>query len=107
MLQSSYAQVINGERNEFGSLFKQKAKAKLIDGNLYHIVNYIHQNPVKAGIATSLADWPYSSYKDLAGLRNGSICNKDLIFKLLDVSQVEFSNRNLWDLDDEIIKGFY
>ena len=37
---------------------------------------YIRQNPVRAGLATTLDEWPCSSYQDYAGLRNGSLCNQ-------------------------------
>jgi hypothetical protein len=44
---------------------------------------YIHQNPVTANLTERNTNWEFSSAKDFAGERNGTICNKDLAFKLL------------------------
>ena len=43
--------------------------------------NYIHQNPVKAKLATLTTDWKFSSARDYAGLRNGKLVNKKLASK--------------------------
>ena len=83
---SSYSQAINKQNNTTGSLFQQKTKAKILaevqNNNrisyLEECFYYIHQNPVLAGLVTDLSDWPYSSYPDYAGLRNGTLCNKDI-----------------------------
>lgn len=83
-LLSSYSQGINKQNNTSGSLFRAKTKSK--DGDiesklitflhdsdgimvpLYadmayvrHCINYIHENPVKAGLVKNEVDWPYSS----------------------------------------------
>ncbi len=94
-LLSSYSQAINKERGTTGSMFQQKTKAKSVlesfegiirqnTGQHYLItaLRYIHQNPVRAGLVAAEADWRYSSYLDYAGLRNGSLCNKELLFDL-------------------------
>ena len=31
---------------------------------------------MRVGLATTLDEWPYFSYQDYAGLRNGSLCNQ-------------------------------
>ena len=31
---------------------------------------------MRADFATTLDEWPHSSYQDYAGLRNGSLCNQ-------------------------------
>lgn len=83
-LLSSYSQGINKQNNSSGSLFRAKTKSK--DGDiesklitflhdsdgvmvplyadmLYvrHCINYIHENPVEAGLVRNAEDWPYSS----------------------------------------------
>ncbi|MBK8555522.1 MAG: hypothetical protein IPL65_07015 [Lewinellaceae bacterium] len=45
--------------------------------------HYIHKNPVRAGLASSAEAWEFSSAKDFAGLRNGSLCNYALAKELL------------------------
>ena len=37
--------------------------------------NYIHQNPVKAGLVKNAEDWEFSSFRDYLGFRNGNLVN--------------------------------
>ena len=90
-LLSGYARVFNQKNNRSGSLFRQKTKAKLLSENLiisdggldlkdYGVdcFQYIHENRLEAGLVVSPEDWPWSSYRDYAGLRNGTLCKKEL-----------------------------
>ena len=43
-------------------------------------LNYIHQNPVKAGYTDKMEDWPYSSAVDYSGGK--SVLSKVYLFKL-------------------------
>lgn len=54
MLQSTYAQILNTKHKEYGSLFKQKTQAKLIDDELAQVIYYIHQNPFTASLVKEL-----------------------------------------------------
>lgn len=110
-LLSGYTQVTNKKKMRSGSLFQQKTKAKSVEEmrmmkhasmtfNKYieNVVHYIHQNPVRAGIVSSIEQWPYSSYCDYAGFRNGQLCNKSIIYEMLDIKPVQFveiSNQRL------------
>ena len=91
-LLSGYARIYNKVNNKTGSLFRQKTKVKNLsldtsgsDHNLqdyyFNCLHYIHQNPLRASIVNRLEDWEFSSFKDYAGLRNGTLCNKDLANK--------------------------
>ncbi|MBT6842697.1 MAG: hypothetical protein HOA17_02730 [Candidatus Melainabacteria bacterium] len=48
-----------------GHVFKGRYKRKIVDSEAYSftLLNYIHQNPVKANIISSPADWRWSSYR--------------------------------------------
>jgi len=103
VLLSSYTKAFNKQEDRTGSLFRGKTKYKdgWINGFLTvgskneHLLfrpdndyarqcfEYIHQNPVKAGLSESAEDWVYSSAKDYAGLRNGTLCNQDLAREFL------------------------
>ena len=97
----SYTRAINKQNNWSGSLFRPKTKAECVscrkgitpsfynkDGiTQIHIsdlekeypsicFNYIHENPVKAGLVKNEIDWEYSSAKDYYGSRNGNLVNK-------------------------------
>lgn len=96
----SYTNAINKQQNRSGKLFREKTKAECISctnevtpsfytsegitrvnfenlENQYpqQCFNYIHQNPVKAGLVTDATDWEFSSAQEYAGLREGTLVN--------------------------------
>ena len=106
ILLRSYARAINKQENRSGSLFRQHTKAKngwedeflgpvrrknTTDGFALGIepeyalncFNYIHDNPIEAKLVSHPTDWAYSSARDFAGLRKGTLCNQDLARKIL------------------------
>jgi putative transposase len=106
LLLSSYTKAINKKYNRTGSLFQQKTKSKNVyDGKGNYAVqafHYIHQNPLKAFLVKGMHEWEFSSYKDYTGLRNGSLCNKELAIQLLDIDIINFesySNNFIRDFD--------
>ena len=115
ILLSSYSQAINKQNKTIGSLFQQKTRSK----HLYENVNgrkesyleacffYVHQNPLEAGLVTELNKWPYSSYPDYAGLRNGSLCDKELFYKYSGLKQEDILKRNSTGFTKEEIDKFY
>ncbi|HMN88802.1 MAG TPA: hypothetical protein PKD70_03995 [Saprospiraceae bacterium] len=86
---SSYAQAIQRQEQLTGSLFQQKTKRKQVSSALMQedytltCFRYILQNPLRANLVSHLEDWEFSSYLDLVGKRNGSLCNTALIHKEL------------------------
>jgi putative transposase len=104
-LLSSYTKAINKRHNRSGSLFRGRTKAKdgwidgpvTLEGPNKHLFfrsdndyarscfQYIHNNPVKARLVSSSTEWHYSSAKDYAGLRNGTLCNQALATQLLNL----------------------
>ncbi len=92
-LLSSYTKAVNKQESRTGSLFQQNSRAKCLTAisnykqNNYGLVcfNYIHQNPVNAGLVRSLEDWEFSSYRDYAGLRNGSLCSKETAYEIIGI----------------------
>src|SRR5687768_1011431 len=92
LLQSSYAKGLNKQLNRTGNLFQQKTKSKFIyDTDEYPLDTflYIHQNPVAAGIVKYAEEWPYSSWQDYLGLRNGNLCNIPRAKELLSLDSVD------------------
>ncbi len=102
----SYTNSINNLQSRSGSLFRKKTKAICLNcpkgitpvyfdtefgTQIYRDVpekqyaqvcfNYIHQNPVKAGLVRFPEDWEFSSYADYAGLRGGQLVNKKVAKK--------------------------
>jgi putative transposase len=90
-LLSGYARHINKKYFRAGSLFRQKTKSDRITDNepragsniyererLIDVFNQVHIKPLVAGQVERLEDWEFSSYRDFAGLRDGTLCRKDL-----------------------------
>ncbi|OGX83953.1 hypothetical protein [Hymenobacter coccineus] len=84
---SSFSQGMNQQFGRTGSWFQRRTKAKLVGAGEYPATcfHYIHQNPVRAGLVHELAAWPYSSFPDYAGLRQGTMCDQKLGRELLDL----------------------
>jgi len=110
ILLSSYTRAINNEQELSGSLFRKKTKAECINcpsgvepsfimQNGITVINpqiperqypqicfnYIHQNPVKAGLTKNESDWEFSSARDYAGLRKGTLINKKTAGKYIQI----------------------
>jgi putative transposase len=73
ILLRSYTRAINVQKSRSGSLFRQGTKSKELfdwddihcsdDNYLQTCFDYIHNNPVKAGLVFKEEDWIYSSAK--------------------------------------------
>ena len=111
LLQSNYAQYINKKTGRSGSLFRQKTKAKSMaeGGKNYGFTafNYIHQNPMKAGLVKLLENWRFSSFSDYAGMRNGTICNKQLAFDIIGFDRENFMKESYRGLDEDDINKIF
>ena len=111
LLLSSYSQAINKQNKTTGSLFQQKTKSKelimkSVSNSGSYIINamhYCHQNPLKAHMVKKMEDWPYSSFLDYCGLRDGQLCNKSLLMELTgyDLSQFYEDSYNTIEGYDE------
>lgn len=112
ILQSSYTQAINKQRERTGSLFQSKTKAKnLSSGTRNYAVTcfyYIHQNPVEAGLVDKPEDWSYSSYRDYAGLRAGTLPAQKLGAKAFGFTDKHhFIKRSQQTISEEEIENIY
>ena len=105
LLLSSYTKAYNIAYQSHGSLFQQHTKAILIDDENYllTLLSYIHQNPIRANLVKRLEDWPFSSYRDLAGLRNGTLPNKTIIRAHFSTTDdfITFSKQTISDVSDK------
>jgi len=59
-----YTQHFNWRHNTDGPLFRGRYKSIIVDADSYllALVRYIHRNPLRAGIVTSLEQYPWSSH---------------------------------------------
>jgi putative transposase len=84
-LSLAYTKAINKRFNRCGSLFQGRFQSILVSDMNYlvNLANYIHQNPVQAGLVKSPEEWEFSSYLEYAGIRPGTLPKTDHIKKLL------------------------
>ena len=110
ILLSSYTQIINKNYNTTGSLFQQKTKAKDLTPKpgsqskkdyLINAMHYVHQNAWKAGLVKKIEDWPYSSFPDYAGYRNGTLADKNLMMSLTG-----YDLKNFYEDSYKVIDGY-
>jgi hypothetical protein len=117
-LLSGYTRIYNTRNAKSGSLFRQKTKYKyLSNSNITHRLSYnlqdyyfncfqyIHQNPLRAGLVSKLEDWEFSSFRDYAGLRNGTLCNKGLAAKFCCYDPTNFIKTAYSIIPDDILKN--
>jgi putative transposase len=127
---SSYTQAINKQEKRRGKLFSSNTKAKnlnqiefenalnnALSGSKplsacapdYAIIcfNYIHQNPVVAGLVSKMEYWEFSSFRDFTGLRNGTLAQKELAFEYIDIDREDFYNQSVFMMDETILRKLY
>jgi putative transposase len=116
---SSYTQAINIQNKTTGNLFQKKTKAKcLSDKSIIespysiqdYLINcffYIHNNPVTAKITKDLKQWPYSSWPDYYGFRNGSLCNKEKAMLKIGISEIDLKSTVRQRPDKKIISSIW
>ena len=115
VLLSSYTQAINSQNKTTGSLFQQKTKAKILceeiedrkENYLENCFFYLHTNPFQAGLVKSLSEWPYSSYPDYAGSRNGNLCNKEIFLTQTGLTTADIISRSATSFTKDVFEKFY
>lgn len=81
VLFNAYVQAVNRQQDRSGTLFEDRFKHIHVDKEPYllQLCRYIHANPVKAGLATNLDEWPYSNYREWVQTRRGSLVDHELV----------------------------
>lgn len=66
-INSQYATYYNKKHHRTGYVFKNRYKSQMINSlkHLYRCIDYIHDNPVKAGICETREQYKFSSYSNL------------------------------------------
>jgi putative transposase len=106
---SGYAGAVNRQRNRTGSLFTQNTGAKELKTPLHTrtCFHYIHQNPLKAGLVSRLEDWEFSSFRDYAGLRQGTLCEQEIARSYLEINFERFDEESYAIIDEAVLKTIH
>ena len=83
-LLSRYAKGFNRKTGRSGHLFERRYGAKLVkdDSYLLELVRYIHQNPLRAGIARRVGDYSWCSHHVYSGVKRKSWITTDTVLSL-------------------------
>jgi REP element-mobilizing transposase RayT len=87
-----YTQRFNRAHGTNGPLFRGRYKSILIEADSYllPLVRYIHRTPVRAGLAKTMAGYPWSSHKDyLSSTEMGSWFNKAFVLSMFSGKKQE------------------
>lgn len=97
----NYAIYYNKKYNRVGYVFRDRFKSQGIfsEKQLYNCINYIYNNPVKAGICKEPKEYPYLNYK--ANMYDINMIDDS--FEFIDIKE---ENRNYEEIvNDYIIKN--
>jgi REP element-mobilizing transposase RayT len=108
----SYSAWHNARHHRSGHLFQGRFKSFLIaeDSYLYRLLLYIHRNPLRAGLAEQVADYPWSSYRALAYGRGGPAWfDRRLVYEQFDTDGKRFraSVRQYDEQQDDLLSQLY
>lgn len=83
-LNTSYTKYFNLNHHRTGRLYEYTFKAVHVvnDEQLLHLSRYIHLNPLLSHLTSDLKTYPWSSYPDYLGIRDGKLCNKEEVLSL-------------------------
>lgn len=68
-ISSSYVYWYNQKYNRCGHLFQERFRSETVETDAYFltVLRYIHQNPMKAGLAEDVSKYSWSSYSEYFG----------------------------------------
>ncbi len=78
---AGYVQYYNKKYYRKGPLFQHSLQHIAINDNRYalRLCQYIHYNPVKAGLVSKPENWIYSNYLEWIGKRNGTLFSGEIM----------------------------
>lgn len=84
---TKYARWYNIKYGRSGALIANRYKSVPVELDEYfiHVIRYVHQNPIKAGIVQKLEEYPYSSYGEY--LEGKRITDVEFVLDMIDREQ--------------------
>jgi putative transposase len=107
----SYAFYYNFKYNTTGHLFQDRFKSENVENRMYFltVTRYIHQNPIKAGIASRPQEWKWSSCLGYYGktVYPPTLLDPHYLFSMFSphpsIAQTEFKEFNERNNDDQCL----
>jgi len=90
-LNGTYAQWWNTRHHRVGHVFQGRFKAQVVEASVYlvRLCRYVLLNPVRGGLCSHPAEWPWSSYKMLAGLTASDCVDVPSLLRQVDIENPE------------------
>lgn len=84
---TGYVRWYNIKYGRSGALIANRYKSVPVEVDEYflELIRYVHQNPIKAGIAKKPEDYSYSSYTEY--VKKPNICDVDFVFGMMDKTE--------------------
>lgn len=93
----SYVWYYNSKYRAIGHLFQDRYRSESVENDRYlmTVIRYIHQNPVKAGLAKRPSDWQWSSCQAYYGksAQKQRLLDSDIILGLFSQNKNEAMNK--------------
>ena len=112
-LASAYVFYYNHKYERIGHLYQERFRSEPCNDIDYFatLLRYIHRNPVKAGIANNVADYPYSSWKEYIDDDPLPFCSTKAVLKKIPLDQLiqivnieQADDSQCIDIDDERVR---
>lgn len=88
----SYAQYYNKKYQHFGHLFQDRFRSEPVNDNTYFftLLQYIHQNPVAAGITPDVGSYQWSSWGEYERTGNGiqTVCSTKTVLSRMALDEL-------------------
>lgn len=98
-LNGTYARWWNKRHQHVGHVFQGRFKAQVVETSVYlvRLCRYVLLNPVRAGLCSHPADWPWNSYKVLAGNASSNCVDVESLLRQVDKENPEAIRARLLD----------
>ena len=104
-INTQYAVYYNKKHDRTGYVFKNRYKSQVIMSlkHLYRCIDYIHENPIKAGICEDKSDYRFSSFSMLYNNSQENV-RKNLEISILQSEKRELINNDENDLEFHLLE---
>ena len=84
---TKYARWYNIKYGRSGALIANRYKSVPVDIDEYflHLIRYVHQNPLKAGITDEIEEYPYSSYVEY--MKGSKLTDTEFVLNMISLEE--------------------
>lgn len=93
-ISSSYVRWYNVKYERCGHLFQERFKSECVENRAYFltVLRYIHQNPMKAGLAENIFDSKWTSMHEYIAMAKSPLIDVELVLSLFSPDKAKATN---------------